>query len=287
MDKRLLTVIVMAVTVALVITAIFYQITVARKPLQAEVPLRELVVAKVDLPMGAVIGEDDVRVLDYPEQHFPKGGFSAIEDVLERSIIDRVLANEPVLSGRVTEKGAGFGLAPLIPEGERAMALAVNQVSGVSGFVLPGSKVDVLLTASLPGVTSERITVTVIENLTVLSTGSRQEPDARGQPQNVPVVNVLVTPEKAELLTLAAREGTIQLVLRNPVDDEIVSENRPGTRTRDLFAKSRPKKRPVARFRRSGPAVVTVPVAPPPPRQVEMILGNEKNIVTLASVPPR
>ena len=75
MDKRLLTVIVMAVTVALVITAIFYQITVARKPLQAEVPLRELVVAKVDLPMGAVIGEDDVRVLDYPEQHFPRAGF--------------------------------------------------------------------------------------------------------------------------------------------------------------------------------------------------------------------
>lgn len=287
MDKRLLTVIVMAVTVALIITAIFYQITVGRKPLQADVPTRELVVAKVDLPMGSVIGEDDVRVMDYPEQAFPKGGFSAIEDVLDRSVIDRVLANEPVLSGRVTEKGAGFGLAPLIPEGERAMALAVNQVSGVSGFVLPGSKVDVLLTASLPGVTNERITVTVMENLTVLSTGSRQEPDARGQPQNVPVVNVLVTPEKAELLTLAAREGTIQLVLRNPVDTEIVSEHRPGTRTRDLFAKSRPKKRPVVRFRRSGPAVVAVPLPPPPPRQVELILGNQKNIVTLASVPPR
>ncbi len=280
MDKRLLTVILMAVFVALVITAVFYQITVGRKPAQAEMPTRELVVAKKDLPMGSVITEADVTLVLYPEQAMPKGGFTDINEVLDRAIVQPILANEPVIAGRVTEKGAGFGLAPLIPEGKRAMAIAVNQVSGVSGFILPGSNVDILLTGT-PTNATDRMTKTVLENVTVLSTGHRQQPNANGQPENVPVVNVLVTPEQAELLTLATDAGKIQLVLRNPVDEKETSKDRPAVRANDLYAGGRERQAaPAARRPRPVP-VVEAPPPPPVTHTVEMIRGDQRSEVVL------
>lgn len=285
MDKRLLTVVLAAILVALVITAIFYQITVGRRPVRAEVEQKALVVAKADLPMGAMITAEDVRLIDYPANAFPQGGFEAIEDVVDRSVTGQILANEPVISGRVTDKGAGFGLAPLIKQGYRAIAVAVNQVSGVSGFILPGSKVDVLLTARGLGESAENLTTTVLENVTVLSTGHSQEADANGQPQNVPVVNMLLTPEDARLLTLATQEGRIQLVLRNPKDDEQeLAENRQITSTADLFVGLRPKPQPVqprAPRRAAAPVAVQAPAPPPPPVQIEMIRGDKRSTETL------
>ena len=282
MDKRLLTVVLAAILVALVITAIFYQITVGRRPVRAEADQKALVVAKADLPMGAMITAEDVRLIDYPVNAFPQGGFEAIEDVVDRSVTGQILANEPVISGRVTEKGAGFGLAPLIKQGYRAIAVAVNQVSGVSGFILPGSKVDVLLTANGIGGSSENLTTTVLENVTVLSTGHSQEADANGQPQNVPVVNMLLKPEDARLLTLATQEGRIQLVLRNPKDDEEqLAENRQITSTADLFAGLVSKPAPVVRQRAPRPAPVAMAPAPPPVFEIEMIRGDKRSTETL------
>jgi len=279
MDKRLLTVILMAVFVALVITAVFYQITVGRRPVQAEVPTRELVVAKKELAMGSLITEEDVTLVLFPEQAYPQGGFSDINEVLDRAVVQPILANEPIIAGRVTEKGAGFGLAPLIPEGQRAMAIGVNQVSGVSGFILPGSNVDILLTGT-PTNASDRMTTTVLENVTVLSTGHRQQANANGQPENVPVVNVLVTPEQAELLTLATDAGKIQLVLRNPIDEEETSKERPAVRANDLYSKAAP--RPVASPRpRPAPVAVQAPPPPPPVTRVEMIRGDQRSEVVL------
>ena len=284
MDKRLLTVVLAAILVALVITAIFYQITVGRRPVRAEADQKALVVAKADLPMGAMITAEDVRLIDYPVNAFPQGGFEAIEDVVDRSVTGQILANEPVISGRVTEKGAGFGLAPLIKQGYRAIAVAVNQVSGVSGFILPGSKVDVLLTANGIGGSSENLTTTVLENVTVLTTVHSQEADANGQPQNVPVVNMLLKPEDARLLTLATQEGRIQLVLRNPKDDEEqLAENRQITSTADLFAGLVSKPAPVVRQRAPRPAPVAMAPAPPPVFEIEMIRGDKRSTETLES----
>jgi pilus assembly protein CpaB len=280
MDKRLLTVILMAVFVALVITAVFYQITVGRRPAQAEVATRELVVAKKELPMGSVITEADVTLVLFPEQAIPKGGFSDINEVLDRAVVQPILANEPVIAGRVTEKGAGFGLAPLIPEGKRAMAIAVNQVSGVSGFILPGSSVDILLTGT-PNNASDRMTKTVLEKVTVLSTGHRQQPNANGQPENVPVVNVLVTPEQAEMLTLATDAGKIQLVLRNPIDEDETSKERPAVRASDLYAGRERQAAPVARRPRPAPVMVQAPPPPPVTQTVEMIRGDQRSEVVL------
>ena len=149
-----------------------------------------------------------------------------------------ILENEPILAGRVTEKGAGVGLAPLIPEGKRAVAIAINQVTGVSGYINPGSDVDILLTGTPKG-GAEQITTTVLENVTVLSTGHRLQMDPNGKPQNVPVLNMLLTPNESELLTLATQAGRIHLVLRNPMDEEETAKARKPVRQSDLWAKAR------------------------------------------------
>ncbi len=267
----------MAVVVALVITAIFYQITVGRRPTQTAVETKELVVAKEDLPLGSEIQREDLLIRDYPTQAYPQGAFADIEDVIDRSVLSPILANEPILSARVTEKGAGVGLAPLIPEGKRAVAIAINQVSGVSGYINPGSEVDILLTGQPKG-SDERLTATVLENVTVLSTGTRLEMDPDGKPQNVPVINMLLTPEDAELMTLATGVGRIHLVLRNPMDDELTADERKGVRQRDLWARVKrnaPAPSPRSRPRRAAPAP---PPPPPPPPQVEMIRGNRRTM---------
>jgi pilus assembly protein CpaB len=284
MDKRLLTVVMVAVLVALVITAVFYQITVGRKPSQAEFATKELVVATRELPMGAKITAADVRLIDYPEQAYPAGGFDSIDNVIERSVMQPILINEPVVGGRVTEPGGGVGLTTRIPEGMRAVAVAVNQVSSVSGFILPGSKVDVLLTGQ-PLSEEGRATTTVIENLEVLSTAHKVEPGADGRPENVPVVNLLVTPEQAELVTLAAAEGRIQLVLRNPNDKEETAEDRDIARADDLFAKGQIRKRASAAGSpapsRPRPIVAAAPPPPPPVQEIEMIRGNQRSVETI------
>lgn len=281
MDKRLLTVVMAAILVALVITAIFYQITVGQKSAQGDLPTKTLVVARTELPLGSVLTADDVTVIEVPEQGYAQGGFENIEDVIDRSVTQAILANEAITVGRVTEKGAGFGLEAVIPEGYRAVAVAINQVSGVSGFILPGSHVDILLSATPMGAT-DRLTTTVLENVTVLSTGHKQQPSATGQPENVPVVNMLLTPEDAELLTLATQEGRIQLVLRNPKDEEITAADRDVKTSRDLFRKFIPEKAPAPRSApapRPRPEPVVV-MEPPPPAifQIEMIRGNKRSI---------
>jgi pilus assembly protein CpaB len=281
MDKRLMTVVMAAILVALVITAIFYQITVGRKTTAGPVATKTLVVARADLALGSVITESDVTIIDFPLQAYPQGGFESIEEVVDRSLTQPILANEPITLARTTEKGAGFGLAPTIPEGYRAVAVAVNQVSGVSGFILPGSRVDVLLTA-VPRGGEERLTTTVLENVTVLSTGTKQQPSPNGQPENVPVVNMLLTPEHAELLTLATQEGRIQLVLRNPKDDEETAAEREVKSSADLFRSLRPKPAPQQRAaaapRPAPPQTVYVEPPPPATLPVVMIRGNKLSV---------
>jgi pilus assembly protein CpaB len=283
MDKRLLTVVMVAVLVALVITAVFYQITVGRKSTTADVATKELVVATKELPMGAKITPEDVRLIDFPQANYPKNGFDNIDNVLDRSVVQPILADEPIVTGRVTEPGAGVGLAPKIPEGMRAVAVAVNQVSGVSGFILPGSKVDVLLTGT-PVNENGQATTTVLENLEVISTAHKVEPDANGRPDNVPVVNLLVTPEQAELLTLASAEGRIQLILRNPNDKDQTASQRDIARSNDLFAKGVIKKpHPAAAGAPPRPRPAASLPPPPPPLEIEMIRGNQRSVETIAT----
>src|SRR5437879_139956 len=166
---------------------------------------------------SSTVDRAQLKLVKIPKDLFPHGGFSKVEDVSDRPVIADILLDEPVFEGRLAARGSGLGLAPIIPPGMRAVSVRVNEVVGVSGFVLPGMRVDVLVTGRPPNYNGT-ITTTVLQNIVVLSAGHTLQPESRGQAINVPVVTLLVSPEEAEILTLAGNEGRIQLVLRNGTD---------------------------------------------------------------------
>ena len=150
------------------------------------------------------------------------GMLTRIEDVDNRALITPVAENEPILEAKLGSTRSGAGLSATIPEGMRALSVSVNEVVGVAGFVIPGTMVDVLVTGNLPG-GSTNVTRTILENVRVLAAGQKIEQDRDGKPQTVPVITLLVSPEDAAKLTMAANQGKLQLALRNTVDTKVVA----------------------------------------------------------------
>lgn len=188
-------------------------------PLMAtERPKARVVVAARPLPVGSIVGEQDVKLVDWSGGVTPAGYFGSVQEVVGRGLIVPVEENEPVLSGKLAAKGAGGGLPVMIDEGMRAFSMAVDQVIGVSGFVGPNTRVDVLLTLASSPALKEPTTKVIMQNLRILAAGQTIQQDKEGKPMNVPVVTLLVTPEQAETLGLATGQGRIQLALRNTLD---------------------------------------------------------------------
>jgi pilus assembly protein CpaB len=187
-------------------------------------PTRQVVVAANDLDVGAEIQQEDIRVIEWPKSSMPAQAISDPKDVIGRGLVLPVVANEPILPMKLADKNAGGGLPPAIPPGLRALSVRVNEVIGVAGYVLPGTRVDVLATVN-PGNQQQDITSKVIlTNVQVLAAGTKIERDVHdNKAMPVSVVTLLVAPEEAERLTLAAGEGKIQLALRNPLDKETPS----------------------------------------------------------------
>jgi pilus assembly protein CpaB len=216
-----------------------------------------------------------------------------LEDVLERPVISAIQADEPVVEARLAVKGSGMGLGPLIPPGMRAISVRVNDVVGVAGFVLPGMRVDVLVTGK-PNNRADTETQTVLQNITVLSAGQSIATEGKSQPIVAPVVTLLVSPSEAEALTLSNIEGRIQLVLRNSSDRATVATR--GRRLHDLYGAS-PDLVPAAEaapprvHRAAAPVVVVAAAAPPPaapaapPEQMIMIRGAVKKVEFFAREP--
>ena len=146
--------------------------------------------------------------------------FTKLEECTNRALITAVAENEPILEGKLAPIQSGAGLPATIPEGMRGLSVAVNEVVGVAGFVGPGTMVDVLATGSVAGGRGggDNITRTILQNVRVLAAGQKIEQDKDGKPQTVPVITLLVTPDDAAKLTMAATEGKIQLALRNTID---------------------------------------------------------------------
>jgi pilus assembly protein CpaB len=192
-----------------------------RSMLSASAAQTKVVVASHDLNVGQLLAAEDLTMVALPEAHLPKGAFNDITVVTGRGVILPMSANEVVLANKIASKGEGAGLLPKIKPGMRAVSVKVNDVVSVAGFVGPGTRVDVIVTGtpSTKGV-SENVTTTttVLQNVEVLAAGKKIEPDSKGKPQDVPVMTLLVSPEDAQLLTLASSEGRIQLSLRNPTD---------------------------------------------------------------------
>jgi pilus assembly protein CpaB len=275
----------LAAALALIVSAVFYQITSsAGGGRQGRRPTRGIVVAARSLSLGATIKPADLKVVPWGAETAPAGAFAKIEEAVERVALGNILPEEPVLDGRLAAKGAGLGLAATIPSGMRAVSVRVNDVISVAGFVLPGSRVDVLVTG-VPRVARPTgpMTRTVLSNIQVVSAGKNIQPDSSGKPESVTVVTLLVNPAQAEVLTLAAQEGKIQLALRNNVDAQSpVSE---GAVAVELFggvrAPEEPAEKPapprVVTVRMPPPPAAATPPPPPPPPQIEMIRGEKKN----------
>ncbi len=282
MDRRFLVVLGVSLVFALVVSAVFYQITArAGAPAKsaAAVEMKDVVVAAKPLGVGVSIKPADIRVAKVPADAFPKGAFTKVEEVIDRPVISNILMDEPLMEGRLAQRGSGLGLAPIIPVGMRAVSVRVNDVAGVAGFVLPGMRVDVLVTGRPPAADGT-VTSTCLQNILVLSAGQTIQADARGQAMPAPTVTLLGTPEQAEILTLANQEGHIQLVLRNGSDQTI--EKTPGREVAELYGlKSRrtrtqdsgPARAPAPRESKAAP-----PPPPPPPDQVVVIRGNQRTV---------
>lgn len=283
MDRRFLTVLGVSLLFALVISSVFYQMTARAGGSKKAEPtdLRDIVLAARPLAVGTTVKPADIKIGKTPSAAFPKGAFSKPEEVIDRPIISNVLMDEPIVEGRLAARGSGLGLAPVIPVGMRAVTVRVNDVAGIAGFVLPGMRVDVLVTGNPPN-SQGSVTNTALQNMLVLSAGTVMQADARGQAMPSATVTLLATPEQAETLTLANADTRIQLVLRNGSDQTI--EKTPGRDLAELYGDHATRKKPVAENPRPRPRPREVAVAaappppPPPPDQIVVIRGTQKSV---------
>src|ERR1035441_5814135 len=148
MDRRFGMIVGFSLVWGLVVSLFFYRIAAQGRN---SGPEKTLVVAAQPLPPGSSIAAEAVKTVRVPEKLFPHGGFSKVEDVVGRPVVSSIQAEEPVVEARIAPRGSGFGVAPMIPPGMRALAVRVNDAAGVAAFVLPGARVDVLVTGRPPG----------------------------------------------------------------------------------------------------------------------------------------
>ena len=228
-----------------------------------------VVIAAANLDIGTELRREDVKVIDWPAESVPAGTFSNPQDVIGRGLIQPVVQNAPILEGSMPPKEAGAGLPPVIPEGMRAVSVRVNDVIGVAGYVLPGTRVDVVATVSPTDQHPDTTSKVILTNVQVLTAGTKIERDTDdNKPITVNVVTLLVDPEQSERLTLASTEGKIQLALRNPLDK--TAPQTPGIKPAALLGFA-PPARPAATRR-----VVVVAPKPDPPPTVEIIRGDKR-----------
>jgi|SRR6185312_16099835 len=236
MNRRFIPVLLFALVVSGAASFLVYHfvLTHVQAASTKPVPRQKLLVASHNLEVGALIQDADLKWTQSADA-IPDGVINDRQQAIGRGVVSTIYEGEPISSARLAAKGAGAGLAAMIPVGERAVALKVDQVVGLAGFVVPGMRVDVIIagnaspTPGAEGVLSR----TVLQNIEVLSAGQKIEKSTDGKPEQAQVVNLLVTPDQAEILSLASNETKVQLVLRNPLDTK--EEATHGTSVAALF----------------------------------------------------
>jgi pilus assembly protein CpaB len=231
-------VVVVLVAVLLAVVASFgmYRVVAARPVTDVSaVKTVDVVVAQHSLPLGTRLTADHVKLVKWPADTQVPGVFAKVDEVLNRGLIATVEENEPLIAAKLAPLEAGAGLPPSIPEGMRAISVKVNEVIGVAGFVVPGTRVDVMVTLASRQAQQESVTRVVVSNVQVLTAGTRidQENAKDGKPIPSTVVTLLVSPEDGERIALAASEGQVMLTLRNPLDTSQTTTS--GTRTAALL----------------------------------------------------
>ena len=239
----------------------------------------EVVVAANDIPVGSKVADGDVKLVRFPVAVLPSNIFHLKTSVVGRGAILPIARGEFFLPNKLAGENAGSGMQSLIPPGMRAVSVRVNEVIGVAGFVVPGTRVDVLLTGN-PSGASDQQTTTVLENVAVIATGQKLERNTAGEPQLTPVVTLLVSPDDAQKLTLATSQGKIQLALRNPLDTKQQELNSVNT---GALYKGLPTPAPAAApHPKASSAKHPVKIQAPPPSvySVEVIKGTKREEVT-------
>ncbi len=222
MNRRLGSVLLVAFLIAGICAFLVFRLAASRIAASRQAPVVRVVAAKENTPIGTVLAPANLTTIEVAGTP-PKGAILKPESAIGRGVISNLYQGEPILEDRLAAPGSGGGLAATIPEGMRACAVKVDEVVGVAGFVTPGMRVDVLTSGSPSNGSSGIMVNTILQNIQVLSAGTDIQKDEKGEPKPVKVVNLLVTPEQAETLSLASNHLTIQLVLRNPLDTKVAS----------------------------------------------------------------
>ena len=214
--RRLGFALVAALVISLGITSVFY-VRITRTQAASRPKTKRIVAAAVALQPGTPINPENLVEIEWPENVPLEGLIDKKEDAAGHVLMYAVAVHQPVLR-RDLASSASLGLSAKIPDGMRATAVKTNEVTNIAGFIFPGSHVDVLVTLRPENNAASTETHTVLQNVQVLSTGTKMDPDPNGKPENVGVVTLLVTPEQSEMLALAQNQGTIHFVLRNGGD---------------------------------------------------------------------
>ena len=272
MNRQKRTFIVVAVSLVMAAAATFAMFRVVQHipAQQVEIPTATVVVAAETIPVGTLIEEHHLRTVAWPARNPVDGAVADPKELIGRGVITPIGLNEPVTLTKVASRESGGGLPPVIPTGMRAISVRVNEVIGVAGFVVPGTRVDVVVTVNNQK-DSEPMTRTVVSNVQVLTAGTKfDQEQARkdGKPMESTVVTLMVLPEDAERIALAQNEGKLNLALRNPLDVQPTATQ--GIKMASLLspAGSQPVIDPVAnKVVRKAP-VTRVAIAPPPVVQI-------------------
>ena len=262
MNRRVLAILLIAFFIAaastyLVVRLVRNQAAAAKPPATTQV-----VAAKSNIKLGMILNADNLTTVEISGTP-PKGAILAKNKAIAvgRGVISDLYEGEPIIENRLAAIGSGGGLAATIPQGMRACAVKVDEVVNVSGFVTPGMRVDVLIAGTPPGqqnAAQGTLSRTLLQNIQVLSAGTDFQKDAEGKAKTVQVVNLLVTPEQAEILSLASNQVKIQLVLRNPLDTKVAAV--PGTDTGNLFAGHAAAPRKTRSVKKAAPRFFTIEV---------------------------
>src|ERR1041384_651056 len=252
--------------------------------------LNKVAVAKVAIPIGSKIIPEQIMVVQFPKESTPDGAFESPDKLAGRVAVVNIAAREPVTEAKLAAEGTAAGLSAVIPEGYRAMTVKVDDAAGISGFIMPGSLVDVVVTIDPRegGGHQDPISKIVLQNIKVLANGQNiDKPENEREANSVKAVPLQVTPEEAEKLALAATEGKLQLVMRNQIDQG--DEQTKGVNKRNLLGgetaqpvpepgsmKSEQPKQETTPVRRSStpaakPAAAAPAPQPTPRASVEMI----------------
>jgi pilus assembly protein CpaB len=276
MKRQYRTLIVMVVAVGTAALASFavYR-AVQRMPVrEVEVASMQVVVAAEALPVGTRLDAKQLKVVDWPSRNPVAGSFSEVAPLVDRGVITAIAENEPVTGTKVASLEEGAGLPPIIPAGMRAISVRVNDVIGVAGFAVPGTRVDVVVTVD--NGQGEPMSRTVVSHVQVLTAGTKfdQQNSKDGKPIPTSVVTLMVLPEDAERIALASNEGKITLALRNPLD--VQPTDTKGIRLAALMRGTGPE--PVIDQKRHRVvATKPTPAAPPPVYTVEAIRAAKRS----------